>query len=180
MRIICIFLIMSGLTSCGNNRALKENKNNVMEDDPSTILRIISTNPSYIPDKEQEQQAKDFLTKMYPTNKIKSLYTDTIEFIDQGQNFDSILCPFCKRIIEAEYWQEAMEKADETYFTDLTFTTPCCNKKTSLNNLTYITAAGFARFVLSVDDPEKEIEESRLRDLQKILNTPLRAIYAHY
>jgi hypothetical protein len=73
-----------------------------------------------------------------------------------------------------------MEKADATHFTDLTIVTPCCKKQTSLNDLKYVTPAGFAKFVLSVNDPETEINETDLITLQKILGTPLKAIYAHY
>jgi hypothetical protein len=176
-----MFLILVGLTNCSNNRSREANKtDNFMEDDPSTILRIISTNPSYIPNKQQQQQAKDFLTKIYPKHKTECISKDKIEFVDQGQNFDSIVCPFCGKSIETEYWQDAMEKADENHFTDLIIITPCCNKHTSLNDLKYITPAGFARFILSVNDPETEIEEENIVALQKILNTQLRIIYAHY
>ena len=151
-----------------------------MEEDPSTILRIIPSSPSYAPNEQQQQQAKEFLEKIYPENKIESVLKDTIEFVDQGQNFDSIICPFCGKSIETEYWQDAMEKAEETHFTNLTTTTPCCKKHTSLNDLRYVTPAGFAKFVLSINDPETEMKQSDLMTLQKILDTPLRTIYAHY
>ena len=180
-RIIFILLILTGVYSCGNTNKQEKNETTVsMNDDPSTILRIISTTPSYIPEKVQEEQAKDFLAKLFPANKIKSINKDTIEFVDQGQNFDSILCPFCKKDIETEYWQDAMEESEKSQFVNLTFTTPCCNKKTSLNDLKYITEAGFAKFILTVDDPEKEIKESDIIALQKLLNTSLRIIYTHY
>ena len=151
-----------------------------MNDDPSTILRIISTNPSYIPVKEKQEQAKDFLTTLYSINVINSIYLDTIEFVDQGQNFDSIICPFCTKDIDIENWQNAMEKAELSQFTQLTFITPCCSKMTSLNDLRYVTTAGFAKFILTVDDPEKEIESNEIAELQLILNTPLKIIYTHY
>ena len=151
-----------------------------MEDDPSTILRIISTDPAYVSNHEQQVQATEFLEKVYPNNKVQCILKDTIEFVDQGQNFDSIICPFCGRSIETEYWQDAMEKADQNHFTDLTIMTPCCNKKTSLNDLRYITPARFAKFILSIDDPETEIKEIDVTALEKVLNTHLRIIYAHY
>ena len=178
---LSLLLIGLGHTSCGTNDSHKENKlDEAMNDDPSTILRLISSNPSYVPNQEQEQQAKDFLAKIYPRHKIESISTDTIEFVDQGQNFDSIICPFCEKDIETEYWQYAMEKADQTHFTDLTMITPCCKKSTSLNDLRYVTPAGFAKYVLSVNDPETEMKHSDLSILQKMLETTLRTVYAHY
>jgi len=179
--LVYISLFLIGLTSCGNNGSQGENKlNKTMYDDPSTILKIISSNPSYVPNQEQQQQAKDFLAKIYPKHKIESISTDTIEFVDQGQNFDSIICPLCGKEIETEYWQDAMEKANQTHFTNLSMVTPCCKKTTSLNDLGYVTPAGFAKYVLSVDDPETEIKQRDLSTLQKILDAALRTVYAHY
>lgn len=146
----------------------------------STILNIISTNPSYVPDKTKQDKAKDLLSKIYIEEKIEFNTTDTIEFIDQGSNFESVFCNLCGRTIEIEEWQNAMDKAYESQFTDLIFITHCCDKTTSLNDLKYEWPAGFGKFTISVSDAQTEIDEKDLKKLQDILSTTLRIIWAHY
>jgi hypothetical protein len=116
---------------------------------------MIPTNPSYVPDTSEQNKAYNFLVKLYGNANIEFITTDTIEFIDQGENFDSLFCNLCGKTIDIEDWQNAMNKAYTTQFTDLTFITPCCNKKTSLNDLTYHSSAGFARFVMTIKDEHK-------------------------
>jgi hypothetical protein len=73
-----------------------------------------------------------------------------------------------------------MDKAYEERFEDLAFNTPCCHKQTSLNNLSYQSPAGFAKFVITVEGAENEIQPRDLDDLQQILGTKLKTFWAHY
>jgi hypothetical protein len=146
----------------------------------TSVLKIISTNPSYMPDKNQLEGMKRFLSKIYKSGKTEYIITETIEFIDQGENFERVSCNLCGRDIDMETWQNEMDKAQVKQFTNLIFTTPCCHKKTSLNNLTYKSAAGFAKFVISILDPHTGLSEVELKQLQEISGTTLRIIRAHY
>ncbi|RYE04868.1 MAG: hypothetical protein EOP33_08290, partial [Rickettsiaceae bacterium] len=58
----------------------------------STILKVIPTDPSYAPNKLEQDDATKFLSKLYDRKQIEFKSTDTIEFIDQGENFDSVSC----------------------------------------------------------------------------------------
>ena len=146
----------------------------------STILKIIPTNPSYVPDKVNQNKARIYLDKFYQDNEIDFATTETIEFVDQGENFECVSCNFCGHNIGIEYWQSTMDKAYEKQFTDLEFTTLCCNKKTSLNDLIYHLSAGFAKFVMTISDPQNELSEKDFKGLKEILGTTLRNIWAHY
>jgi hypothetical protein len=146
----------------------------------STILKIIPADPYYVPYKINQNHAKTLLTKFYQGRQIEFVTTDTIEFVDQGANFESISCNLCRLNIEIEHWQNAMDNAFEKQFTDLTFMTHCCNKKTSLNDLNYKSPAGFAKFIITIPDAQTEIGEKDLKELQDILATTLRIIWAHY
>ena len=146
----------------------------------STVLKIIPTNTSYLPDKIQQDKGKIFLTKLYKNEQIEFVTTVSIEFVDQGENFDSVYSNLCGQNIEIEDWQNAMEKAYEKQFTDLEFISPCCHKKTSLNDLIYHSAAGFSKFIMTISDAQNEVGERDLNQLQQILGTPLRIIWAHY
>jgi hypothetical protein len=145
-----------------------------------TVLKIISTNPTYLPDERQQDRANIFLTNLFKTEQIEFLKNDTIEFVDQGENFDSLSCNLCGQNIGIEDWQNAMDKAYDKQFTDLTFITSCCNNETSLNDLTYHSAAGFAKFVLTISDAPNDLADKDFKELQDILGTTLRKIWAHY
>ena len=144
------------------------------------FLKIIPTNPSYVPGKIQQDKAKTFLTKLYKNEQIEFITTNTIEFVDQGENFDSVSCNLCGQDIETEDWQNAMDNAYEKQFMDLEFTTTCCHKRTSLNDLTYYSSAGFAKFVISISNAYEKMPEKDFNELQEILRTALRDIWVHY
>ena len=146
----------------------------------SSELKIISTIPSYIPDKIQLDDTRKFLSKMYEPDKIEFITSQTIEFIDQGENFETVSCNVCGREIDMESWQNEMDIAYQKQFTDLNFLTPCCNRQTSLNDLIYKSPAGFAKFVIRISDPNIEVSNNDLKQLEEILRTGLRIVWAHY
>lgn len=144
------------------------------------ILKIIPINPSLIPNKTQQDKAKEFLLKSYVKDSIEFIITETIEFVDPGEFFESTACNLCGELIETEDWQNAMDNSYEEQFTDLEFITPCCKKKTSLNDLHYNSAAGFAKFMITITDTVYEFPEKDIAELQQILQTPLRLIWSRY
>ncbi|MGC4037459.1 MAG: hypothetical protein QM764_15970 [Chitinophagaceae bacterium] len=146
----------------------------------ATFLKIIPTDPSYVPDKKQQENGKALLASFYHNSQIEFISTDSIEFVDQGENFDSVFCNLCKQNISIQTWQKAMDKAYEQQFTNLMFITSCCHKKTSLNDLIYHTAAGFAKFAVVISDANSELSKKDFDKLQDILGTPLRNVWAHY
>lgn len=73
-----------------------------------------------------------------------------------------------------------MDNAYENLFIDLTFSTPCCKKKTSLNDLNYKWPAGFSKFVVCISNAQNELTKSELIKLQDIFGTTLKIIWAHY
>lgn len=141
-----------------------------------TFLKIIPTTPTYIPGQDN---ANTLLSSLFKGKEIENTMADTVEFIDQGQNFESVSCNLCGHTFEIEDWQDAMDKAYEQRFADLQFSPSCFNKVTSLNDLDYKWPAGFAKFSISIANPDEGLDSASLSELQKILNTPLRVIWAH-
>ena len=146
----------------------------------SNTLKIISTDPSFLPRKENGENAKILMTKFYPDKQIEFVTSDTIEFIDQGENFESVSCNLCGHNIEIEYWQKLMETAHEIFFNELSFTTSCCHKINSLNDLNYKSPAGFGKFIINISDAEDKMTLADFKKLQDILGTTLRLVLAHY
>ncbi|MEO8147741.1 MAG: hypothetical protein ABI723_08905 [Bacteroidia bacterium] len=145
----------------------------------STVLKIIPTVPSYVPSSVQQNSSKAILTEFYKGNQIEFLSLDTIEFVDQGANFESVSCNVCRQDIPIEDWQNQMDKLYQNQFNDLTFQTPC-KHQTSVNDLNYKSPAGFAKFIISISDAQSELPKTSLERLQEILGTPLRIVWAHY
>ncbi len=145
-----------------------------------TYLRLIPTKPDFIPDKPHQDNGKAFLNSIFKNTKIEFEETTDIEFVDPGANFETVSCNYCGRIIDNEFWQEAIDKAYEKHFQVLTFITPCCHKTTSLNALRYQWPAGFAKFSISVSNPAGDISANELSELEKILGTNIGKIWAHY
>ena len=145
-----------------------------------TTLKIITTDPFYTCPENIQSDVISILSKIYPFQKIKLLNTDSVEFIDQGGNFESVSCNFCGRLLEIQDWKNLIDLAFETKFNKLNFVTKCCNKETSLNDINYNWPAGFARFVVSIHDAETELAEIEVTKLEELLKKDLRIIWARY
>jgi len=143
---------------------------------------LIPTIPNFVPAREILEKGKDLFAQFLPgAEEIKTVVTDEITFVDQGENFERICCPGCGLGIETAWWQAAMDKAYEEKFRNLNLVTPCCGLATSLNDLDYRWPAGFARWRLSARGPEqKEIPSEQLQQLEQLLGTKLRQIWVHY
>ena len=145
-----------------------------------TILRIIPTNPTFIPTALNQHEANVILIACFPDKQIEFTTTEDVKFIDQGENFEKVSCNLCKREIGTEAWQLAMDSAFEHRFEDLTFISPCCHSRVSLNDLEYEWPAGFAKFLIAVNNPNDEITQNDLHQLEEVLGSSLRIIWAHY
>ena len=145
-------------------------------------LKIITVEPNFEPSKKQQQAIMNYLITKYPFNEINSTLTKAVEFIDCGENFESVTCNLCGHNIEMEAWQEAMDKAFQNNFSDLTFITPCCHEKANLNDLKYTKPSGFAKYRIEMLSPEfLNVENNDLtQNIKAILGKDIRLIWAHY
>jgi hypothetical protein len=173
-----------------------------------TILRFIPSDAQFVPAPEDQQEALKIFGSSFPkADEIKmSVYRDA-RFFDQGENFESVSCPFCEKELDKEwFWKATYQKRNW----DLRVKLPCCGKGSSLNDLKYESPAGFARFVLEASNPlmgdplpkgavpprlplaevrkmqrrqnletEKVLQKVR-QNLEEILKTELRRIWARY
>ena len=121
-----------------------------MSDD---VLRLIPEDPAYVPGPDAVERAITLLEGFAPgAEDVTAVVSEEIRFVDQGENFERVLCPSCGERVD-DWWQQEMQRAWETLFEDLSVTTACCGSRLSLNNLTYEWPAGFARFVLEAHNP---------------------------
>ena len=145
------------------------------------ILKLIPTSPECVPSDAALQQARALIASLFPgANEIDLKATAEVRFVDQGENWERVLCPVCGNELDPGWWRKAMHTAHRTGFTDLSVKLPCCGAVSSLNDLHYEWPAGFARFVIKVYNPGADIADRDLRLLEKSLGCELRKIWAHY
>ena len=146
-------------------------------------LRLIPTDPAYVPDTGAADKARKLLASFVPdAPQVTIDLRDEVSFIDQGANFESVSCPSCGTALDLDWWQGALEKAMATQCTDLSVSPSCCGKRTSLNDLRYVKPAGFARFSLEAMNPnrDQDLDSKQLQQLESLLGCKLRQIWAHY
>lgn len=130
------------------------------------FLRFIPKDPAFVLDQADEVSVEA---------------TESVQFVDAGSNFESLSCPLCTADLDIEWWTESMERAFVGKLPELGVETPCCNRRTSLNDLDYVWPQGFARFLLQATNANvSDLPDGLLADLERILSCELRVIRAHY
>jgi len=148
-----------------------------------SYLKIIPTQPDYMPSQQAQERLPDLLKALVPrAENVDVVAHDEVGFVDQGENFDSVACPHCKQALDMEWWQDAMGAASEKGFSDLAVHLPCCRTNISLNDLDYRMPAGFARFVIEVRNPERDdvLDAHAIAELRDVIGAPIRQIFARY
>jgi hypothetical protein len=146
------------------------------------FLILIPSTPDFVPSEAAQAAALERFRSYLP--KADDVLFDTtpeVRFIDAGINFERVSCPACRGPLPLRWWQDAMAAAEKKGFADLRVTLPGCGKPSTLNDLVYFWAQGFARFTLEALNPGvKDLRADQVRELEKILGCPLRVILAHY
>ena len=141
------------------------------------LLRIVPIDPEFVPPPEADAAAVRVLRSMLSNaDSIATRRTESVEFIDPGENFEGVFCPHCAADI-THAWPEWMGYMHDT---QRRLTLPCCGGESILNDLTYRWPAGFARFVLEAKNPEScdWLSRKQVDELREILRYPLRQIIA--
>lgn len=145
------------------------------------ILKLIPSSPTYVPSEDAIDKAYTMLIESLTSiQNIKVTVSENTRFIDPGVNWERVVCPNCRTVIKPSWWEQAMDKAYESGFSNLAIITPCCGVETSLNELQYEWPAGFARFSIEILNLEFGITQSKLQELEIILDCSLKKIWAHY
>lgn len=150
------------------------------------ILNIISTDPAWVPSGDLADGALlVFRQHVAGADDVTAEFLDGIQFVDQGENFESVSCPRCGELLDDGWWAERMDDSwspDLNAFADLQVVTPCCGTNSSLNDLDYEWPAGFASFRLQARNPSRGgfLPDAELEEIAAALGSPLRQVYAHY
>src|SRR5215470_12935697 len=124
---------------------------------------------------------------------------ERVQFIDQGEYLEAIICPLCGSRLNIDYfsendpirawWDEAIIKADEnagkgTFKLDdqCNLAMLCCQGRAQFTSLRFHSPAGFARFELPILNPgiADPLPEENMRKLEATLGCELVQVWARY
>jgi hypothetical protein len=159
-----------------------------MSDD---VLKLIPTDPRYVPSEEAQQLAVAALEQLLPDGEMCEAETyDGITFVDQGQNISAVLCPACSKRLDfhegddavSDWWGTVTETSDDEELSTLIVQMPCCRASVPFTSLRFDWPAGFATFELSIWNPNvpDNLSADEVAQLEKILGCSLIQVRAHY
>ncbi len=145
------------------------------------LLKLIPVDEQFVPNHEAQQHACKLLRSFLPQADLTYVeVTPYVKFVDPGSNLEKIHCPVCGTLVDENWWQQAMDKAYQTQFVDLSVDMPCCGSQSSLNHLRYHWPAGFARFALVAQNPNTDVDADKISMIERLLKCKLRKVWAHY
>jgi hypothetical protein len=147
-----------------------------------SYIVIIPDAPNFVPSEDAQRKAVELFQKIDPKAwEIKPEVSETIRFIDCGENFERILCPKCKHELDLDWWQSWMGEEAEENFPLRAKSVPCCGQMLGLDELVYEWPQGFARFTLEAMNPDiADLMQKDLKQFEKILGCRVRKILQHY
>ncbi|MCX7922003.1 MAG: hypothetical protein N3B21_08340 [Clostridia bacterium] len=145
------------------------------------ILKIIPNAPMFVPSLQAINSLREIEIDIFShADGVEHKIYEHIEFIDQGSNFERIICPICSSEISMDWWQDSMDRAYTSMFVCLDIETPCCKKACNLNSLKYEESAGFSKIAIEVLNPKENIKKNEFYLVEKMLGCSLRKIWAYY
>jgi hypothetical protein len=146
------------------------------------FLHLIPTDPEFVPSITAQEALLECLRKALPgSDSFECQTMSETTFIDPGENLEKICCPLCGEELDQEWWSSSMNKASEKQFLNLAVQMPCCRGSTTLNDLSYKMAAGFARFLIEVSNPTVlKLQKKTKNALKNLMGRPIRTIWARY
>jgi hypothetical protein len=117
------------------------------------------------------------LREEFPNVDAKAGVLQSVEFVDPGENFECVKCSRCGEEI-TDWTMQEIDRACEGGFQGLNVRTPCCSLETSLNDLSFIWPAGFARFRIEFWNSNLgQVRPQVVRKVEKALGCQLRQIW---
>ncbi|MCA1597289.1 MAG: hypothetical protein LC772_12820 [Chloroflexi bacterium] len=142
-----------------------------------TNITFIPVEPQYIPDDEALDCAIEVLASFVEHADVSLTVQAEVEFFYHGPDPARIRCPSCGAAVTAAWWATAVKNAFEaSRLADLQVTLPCCGATQSLNSLDYGHPAGFARFVIDVQNSQVDVTGDEIKQLESCFGVALRRI----
>jgi hypothetical protein len=144
-------------------------------------IALIPEDPRFVPDLTKQRRARDRFAEIAPdADEIEIKVSESVEFFDCGTHFERVRCPSCGAEIPLAWWQDRMDEDHDDGFKLAAYATPCCGRKSTLNEFVYEWPQGFARFALDAMNANiGQLDDKYKREFENILGIKLRIIYQH-
>lgn len=143
-------------------------------------VKIIPADPQIVPDAAAVVRVEQLLKHSYRSDvPIAGRTSEHIQFRDNGENLENILCPKCGSDLQP-YWMDWLDHSyDNSHFADRIVTTPCCGLAVDLNDLDYRWLVGFSRFEISLMNAGGTVSQAHLQQIAEIFGFPVKLIHSH-
>jgi hypothetical protein len=142
---------------------------------------VIPVDPLAKPAQERIDEAFSLLQEFRPDAQDAELHVgDVPEFFYCGSNDQNVFCPFCEAVLDHDWWSNAMNrwwKSEDRRA--LSVETPCCHRKTTLNDLDYDAPQGFACVAMELMNSGYDLEPEERQQIEAALGLPVRIIWRH-
>ena len=163
------------------------------------LFKVIPESRGFVPDAFTYKNAIRKLEEFTPDGEeVEVRVYQHLEFIDQGENLEAIICPCCKQRLRidhssandpiGDWWQKANVEADIHRGQDVfelnleaVCQMPCCQEQVKCVDLEFDWLGGFAKFELTARNPDLEtLTHEQILELEEILGCRLTLIRDHY
>ncbi|MAQ14154.1 MAG: hypothetical protein CMN30_05070 [Sandaracinus sp.] len=142
-----------------------------------SFLHVLPRSSKACPSAGKQNDAVDYLRDRFSFVRCET-HAHPV-FVDAGLSFESVACPLCGAALDIGWWGERMDIAAAADFEELGVVTPCCEGESLLDALRYLEEQGFARCVITVTNPGRELGPAEVRELQRLLGTQVRVVRQH-
>ena len=158
------------------------------------VLKLIPEDKDFLPSIESAERARRFLEDCFPDGEQAEIeLSETVQFIDSGENLERIKCPICSESTEINPFQENDAGTNWWYALDeslslspdlnsLNIIMPCCGKQALLQSVDFMGFAGFSKFELCIWNPyaNSNTLNEQVSQVEDLLNCKLKIIWAKY
>ena len=143
------------------------------------FLIFIPADPEFVPGFKSRKHALTYLRDHFrEADKVQDEVHDKEVFVHCGGNLESVRCPICDRPLDIEWVMGQVEERFSSRPKTRDVEVPCCGAVVDLNNLKFSWPCGFARYEISVLNPNRTEEDHEVKVLEAALGTTLSVIWS--
>ena len=158
-------------------------------------LKLVPKDPAFGPTPAAQAAAVTAPEQLLPEGEMcQAEVRNCLWFIDQGENLEAVVCPYCGGRTTFDFHSEDDPALDwryelsdkfedeETNLSDLLTEMPSCSHQVKVMDIEFDWPAAFARFELSICNPNvsENLATDQLGQLESLLGCELKQVRAHY